>query len=338
MRSDSKMEQRTEDEMLIRRYLLGEVRDEEQEQTEQRLLTDRQYFRDFLRLEENLIDEYVRGGLNKRDQERFENYFLKAPERRESVEFAKALRRYVSQEAIFNSARATGEDGEGTGWRQPVLGFRQARSRAVMASLVCLALVLGAGAAWLLAERTRLKRQIERLDSEQVKATESEEKLKQQINRQRALSDDLVEQINQTQSKLDEKEQEIAKLKQANGSNQTAVNTSAVSMLLAPELGRGEDEPNRVYLSKGNNRLRLKLRVDGENYKKYRAEVRTAEGEEILRSDNLKAKVSGRAEIVEVVLAAKRFAKGDYIIMLSGAPDDGDYEKISTYHFRVIRQ
>lgn len=331
------MGQMTEDETLIRRYLLGEARDEEQEQTEQRLLTDGEYFQDFLRLEEDLIDEYVGGALNEQDQERFENYFIKAPERRESVEFAKALRRCVSQEAILNSARAGGEDHKGARWRQPVFSFWQ-RSRAVMASLVCAALLLGACAAWLLAERTRLKRQIEQLQSEQGKASKSEEELKQQIDQQRAFSDELVKQLNQTESKLDEKEQEIARLKQANGSDQTAADASVVTMMLVAELGRGGGEPQRVNLSKGNERLRLKLGVDGESYKRYRAEVRTAEGAEILRSDKLKAKVSRREQIVEVELAAKRLAKGDYIVVLSGATGDGDYEKISTYHFRVIRR
>ena len=334
------MEQRTEDETLIRRYLLGEARDEEQEQTEQRLLTDRQYFQDFLRLEESLIDEYVQGGLNKHDQERFENYFMRAPERRESVEFAKALRRNLSQEVNLNSSSATGEEREGAGWSQPVFGFWQARSRAVMASLVCAVLMLGACAAWLLAERTRLKRQIEQLQSEQAKATTSDGQV---LTGADGLTlgppfDELEKLVQQLGSKLDEKEREIEKLKQANSSNQPAVNASVISLILVPELGRGEDEPNRVYLSKVIDRLRLKLEVDGENYKKYRAEVRTAEGEGILRNDNLKAKVSRSGKIVEVELAAKRFAKGDYMIVLSGATGEVGYEKISTYHFRVIRR
>lgn len=236
---------------------------------------------------------------------------------------------------MLDSTIATSEGHKEARWVRPVLGFRQVRSRAVMALMVCVMLVPGAGAAWLLAERTRLIGQVEQLQNEQGKTTKSEEELKQQINQQRALNDELVHQLNQTTSKLGEKEQEIAKLKQANGSNQMAVNASIVAMILSPELGRGEDEPNQVYLSKGIDRLQLKLEVEEEKYKRYRAEVRTAEGEEILRSDNLKA--SRGEKIEEAELAAKRFAKGDYIIVLSGANGDRDYEKISTYHFRVIR-
>ena len=42
--------------------------------------------------------------------------------------------------------------------------------------------------------------------------------------------------------------------------------------------------------------------------------------------------------IVEIELAASRFAQGDYMIALSGATGDGGYEKIGTYHFRVVRR
>lgn len=332
------MEQRTEDEILMRMYLLGEVRDKEQEQTEQRLLTDRQFFEEFLRLEESLIDEYVRGALSKHDQERFEAYFMKAPKRVASVDFDIALRRNLSQEAILNSARATGKEHKWAERRHPVFGFWQARTTAVRASLVCVVLLLVAGAAWLLAERTRLKNQIEQLQSEQGKAIISEEDLKQQINQQRALSDELAQQLNQTQSKLDGKEQEIAKLRQADRSIPTDVKPSVVSMFLAPELGRGEGKSNRVNISNRIDRLRLKLEVDGDGYKKYRAEVQTAEGKGILSSDNLKLKASRRGNVVEVELAAKRITEGDYIIVLSGATGDGDYEKISAYHFRVTKR
>ncbi|HEX5732522.1 MAG TPA: hypothetical protein VF131_06780 [Blastocatellia bacterium] len=325
----------TINEASIRRYLLGEARDEEQEQTERRLMTDREYFQDFLRLEEALIDEYIRGALNKHDRERFENYFIKAPERRESLEFAKALRRYVTQDATLNSEKVAGLGREGL---PPVFVSWQARSRAVIASLACVALLFVACTAWLLAERARLKGQVEQLQTERGEAARSEEELKQQIDQQGALSDSLVQRLNQAQAELEEKEQEIARLREANAPGQNAADAGLVSMLLAPELHRGGEAPRVAYLSKGSNRLRLKMVVEGERYKMYRAEVRTAEGVEILRSDELKAKASRNQMIVEIELAAGRIAQGDYMIALSGAAGDGGYEKISTYHFRVVRR
>jgi len=308
------MGQRTEDETLIRRYLLGDARDQEQEQAEQRLMTDRRYFEDYLRLEERLIDEYVDGRLNDRDRERFETHFMKAPERRESVYFAKAFSRNLHSVSTADTAHKRA--------RQPAHGFWQSRTTAVMATLICVVALLGASTAWLVYERTGLKRQIVQLRSEQPKPTLLEEELR--------------EQLEQTQAKLNEKDEEIARLQQATGSKQSAVNSGVASVVLVPGLGRGEDQSNRVYIANGVERLRLKLEANGEGYKKYRVEIRTAEGEAIFTSDKLKA--SRGEKIVEVYLAAKKFVKGDYILVLSGATGSGDYEKISTYIFRVLRR
>ena len=96
-----------------------------------------------------------------------------------------------------------------------------------MASLVCVALLFGACAAWLLAERARLKGQVEQLQIERGEATRSEEELKQQIDQQGALSDGLAQRLNQAQAELDEKEQEIARLRQGKAAGQTAADAGA---------------------------------------------------------------------------------------------------------------
>jgi anti-sigma-K factor RskA len=70
------------DEILIRRYLLGEMTDREREQVERQLMTDRQYLDHIIKVEESLIDEYVRGELGPDEIGPFETYFLSAPERR----------------------------------------------------------------------------------------------------------------------------------------------------------------------------------------------------------------------------------------------------------------
>lgn len=80
----------TRDEKLLIQYLLGQADPEEQEQIEQRYLIDPE-FHDHLRaIERDLIDQYVHGELH--DAEEFEKQFLSSPQRRQKVEFARALR------------------------------------------------------------------------------------------------------------------------------------------------------------------------------------------------------------------------------------------------------
>src|SRR5262245_62888470 len=94
------MELSAEEVILIRRYLLGEIAEQDRNLIEVRLLTDPQYFNQLVRVEEELTDQYLRYELSQHEREMFENHFMNAPERREDVAFARVLHRYVSSEAI----------------------------------------------------------------------------------------------------------------------------------------------------------------------------------------------------------------------------------------------
>lgn len=84
----------TDDEIRLRRYLLGEIEPQERGAIEQRLLRDRRYFNELQRLEEALTDEYARGEMGPTQREQFELYFLNSPERLENLEFSEAFGRY----------------------------------------------------------------------------------------------------------------------------------------------------------------------------------------------------------------------------------------------------
>src|SRR5215216_219944 len=105
------------DQTLIRRYLLGEVTDRERDQVERQLMTDRQYLDHILRMEESLIDEYVRGALGSEERWPFETYFLSAPERRDKLEFAESLNRYIAEAGAWKSADVADADSEAAGPR-----------------------------------------------------------------------------------------------------------------------------------------------------------------------------------------------------------------------------
>src|SRR5258706_14901379 len=90
------MEPLNDDERLIRRYLLGDLTLEEQRRLEQHLFSDEHLLSQLNRIENELTDQYVSGELSGNSKEQFERHFMRAPERRESVVFARALNSYVS--------------------------------------------------------------------------------------------------------------------------------------------------------------------------------------------------------------------------------------------------
>src|SRR5262252_6743331 len=77
--------------VLLKRYLLGDLPEEQQVEIEERSFQDQGYVKLIEEVEVDLIDEYVRGGLNDRERRQFEARFFASAERRRKVEFAKNL-------------------------------------------------------------------------------------------------------------------------------------------------------------------------------------------------------------------------------------------------------
>src|SRR5262245_28272723 len=80
-----------ENEELIARYLLGELPEVQQTEIEDRAFSNREYRRQITAVENDLIDGYVRQELTATQRRRFEEQFLTSANRRQRVEFAKAL-------------------------------------------------------------------------------------------------------------------------------------------------------------------------------------------------------------------------------------------------------
>jgi anti-sigma-K factor RskA len=67
---------RTSDETLMRRYLLGDLPQEERGSIEDRYLADDEVFEALVATENDLIDAYARGGLADDERRKFEAEYL----------------------------------------------------------------------------------------------------------------------------------------------------------------------------------------------------------------------------------------------------------------------
>jgi hypothetical protein len=76
-------------------YLLGALDAERRTSIEERMLVDPAVCEELSAVEEELIDEYVRGGLTKLEQQRFETHFLTTTERRKNLRFGRLFKRYM---------------------------------------------------------------------------------------------------------------------------------------------------------------------------------------------------------------------------------------------------
>jgi len=64
-------------EVLIVRYLLGDLSEQEQVDIEDRAFSDAPYLQNILAVEADLIDEYVRGGFHENERRQFESLHRK---------------------------------------------------------------------------------------------------------------------------------------------------------------------------------------------------------------------------------------------------------------------
>ena len=81
----------SEDKNEIRRYLLGQLGEAEEERMELRLLTDSPFIEEFDTIVDEIADQYVEGEFKGDELKRVEQHFLRSSERQQKVQFAREL-------------------------------------------------------------------------------------------------------------------------------------------------------------------------------------------------------------------------------------------------------
>jgi len=89
------------DKQEMRSYLLGTLDSDLRAQLEERILSEPQTFEELLLIEQELIDQYVAGGLSNLEQRQFETHFLTTTERQKNLRFSRLLQRYVNEHPVL---------------------------------------------------------------------------------------------------------------------------------------------------------------------------------------------------------------------------------------------
>ena len=91
-----------EDKNEVRRYLLGQLEEADQERLELRLLTDPSFSEEFDTIVDDIADQYAGDELKGEERERVEQYFLKSAQRQQKVRFARELMQRAATERGVN--------------------------------------------------------------------------------------------------------------------------------------------------------------------------------------------------------------------------------------------
>lgn len=297
----------TERTNFIRRYLLGQLPQPERSAFEEQYSADENAFEELTEVENDLIDDYVRGALSGEDRAQFLNYFLITPNRHKRVAFARSLFEYAAEDIRADrAAKSASPDSKPypAVFSQPSL-LRRAASLAVLLAL--------AAVIWLIVLNNRLRGELHDASAQQRELQQQQQELRQQIA-------------------------QLSAQLEASADAFPAPGQTAVTVTLSPQLERGPASGNMVPLPQGASEATLVLLRKPEGYLTYSALLQTVEGHEIWNGRNLPARTVNHTTVITIKLTASMLRPGDYILKLTGATPAGQVEQLDPYSFRVLKR
>jgi hypothetical protein len=320
-------------EELIVQYLLGELPEKQQVEIEDLAFQDELYLQNILAVENDLIDEYVRGEIPPNKRQRFESHFLASAERRSKVAFARALSIAAESEAPeVIRPRWTPTPGAR---QNPFVTFFRSLTPVAAFSLATAALVLIFGATWLMRDGIRLRAQVTQLRAERESQEAQRRQLEEQMARERSRSEELAARLER------EREEAAARALPREGlvSVAPASPSTIVALTLLPGLSRGSSNLPRLTINPEVRIVRLQVGIDPQDdYQYFRAELRTQDGKRILSQANLSARTTRMGRMLGLNLPAKTLEAGRFELSLKGTSTTGTTEDVGYYYFEVLKK
>ena len=314
-------------EQISRRYLLGELCEQEQSAFEERYFRDPQVFNQVLQVESELVDAYARGRLSTETRERFENSYLKHQARRQRVEFAKALTTRIdeNEEArnqVSQSSRSTSQ----VSWWQSLLSFGSLRPKLRFA-IVLLAVVIFLSGASIVKNNLRRQRQ----------PTLTQAKQENQEQRQ---------QDQQTPQQTPERQnQEEHTAQVPPGSPEPSPSpviktprTVSLALTVGGVRDAGGGPTQTLFIPSDTTQAQILLNLKDDSYPRYRASLQKIGGPEIFTQTNIRPRNSKAGAKFVFRVRASQLTKGDYALTLSGFTQQGEVDDLSKSLFRVEKK
>jgi len=288
------------DEAFLVKYLLGDLPPDQEIQVEDRAFADAEYLTALETAEADLIDSYVRGELSQTQRRRFESRFLVSPQRRRKVAFARDLAKVVAEVKAATPIPATV-----SGW-DALVRLIGGWSPAFQFALALAALVVVVGAVWLVIDNMAMRSRIAGLENP---PRQIEPKAEPQPNEAKVPPDN------------------------PKGTPPNAIAT----FIFVPGVPRGPDGPQQLFTLNTSTQLaRIEIQLEArDDYPRYRAELGTTSGDEVLVRGNLQRIPTAAGYSVAFEIPASALDSGAYELALKGILADQRVEEIRYYYFAV---
>jgi hypothetical protein len=321
-----------------RRYLLGELSEDEKTRMEEAFFADDANFEALELAEDELIDAYVRNELSPEEQQEFYSTLLRSPRLRERVNFARILaaKADADQSATrLTESTVSASTRPGARWWTGFFAQQPAWRMAMSASAI---LILVAGVV-LVSGWLRLRNESQRLASERAALQRQKEQLDKLSGEQRTNEQLIAELQRERQQRADD-----IKFIEQHGQGQTvgerstkhSVLTTIATVFLTPgslrSNGGGQSE---LIIGPKTTTASVRLALENNDYATYSATIKTANGVTVDRQNRIQARTTGTGPILSVSIPARRLPPGDYLIHVDGVLRSGQIESFNDYQFRV---
>jgi hypothetical protein len=311
-------------------YLLGMLQPEETERLDDLSITNDAIAARLQAVEDDLIDDYIRGNLSGVVRDRFESFYLASPKRRERVRFAEAFLGMPGP-SLITSAKPSAREDLGSAQTSQGSSFSAIRPRLRIWQLAFAAslLLLVPAIVYLVLENSRLRNRASELRAERAALEQRQQELQTELNDQRSADAELEKELERVREAL-------ARLDQADKGDATDREASVVAMTLMPPI-RGAGETPLATLKPQTEYLLLTLRLEAEDLPEYRVALKDPQTNALLwRGSRLRARQHGPGRAITVSLPARLLKAQTYVIEVSGIRSDGSPEVIGNYPLRVV--
>ena len=337
----------TKREETIKRFLYGEMPEDERFDFEEKFIADAELFAEIESSENDLIEKYVREWMNPAERKEFEQKYLVNEKRREKVETTKLFLQKIDEQRSEIEEVQTAEVSETESVWDKFAAFLLTPKYALGGAFAILLAVFGA---WFLSQSFEssneqiVKNQndnTEVREEEPIKTPDIPAIAEPKINENTDSDNELTNENKNTQTtptptRTPLKERIIEKPKTTPTPRKTPVERivprNPVLALFAGTV-RSEGKNKILKIPANAKNATLQLNLESADYKTYQAQLQDAEGNVIFQNVNLKI----RNKKVNFRVPTANLANGDYLIALSGKNEAGEKESVADFQFRVER-
>ncbi len=318
-----------------RRFFLGEMSEDERGAFEAAFVADEGLFEQARAVEDELVEAYVRGTLAPAEREKFARCFLTSARRRSRVEFTRAmLGRLAEQRGEAAAKTATVTTAARPSVWDSIVSLFKTLWLAYSASFALLALIVGG---WFLLRspnRPEVVRQVTPTPTVQPVRPTGNENSTPGGNVPASPNANSPEETPHNANGSSNAGDAAPNGNQNPKTPRRSAEASAPVLALFAGGVRGEGKTPELNLPQGAPGANLRLHLESQDYKVYRALVVDPDGTRVFRSGNLTA----RNSFINLYVPARSLVRGDYLVKLSGVNPQGEPESLAEYALRVSRK